>query len=118
MYFVKLPPAAHEKEYLQPELWTKRLYVKCSRGYGYIRKRPGGKWYWEVKYETKDPKTKNIKMLQATGEEEYLARAGRFILQRLFSQRTWSLTELMRLLVQDQVMYELATIGEQDRRSY
>jgi hypothetical protein len=84
-------------------------------------------WRWEVKRWLKSPKTPQGQSSGALsfghvtptqrpcehsfGQEPTLYRAAKAALQRLFTYRRCTLSELMKMLVNDQVVYELSKIG-------
>lgn len=88
------------------------LETECSRGRIILRKRYHSvtaelRWEWEVEFVVKD-RSKAYRKLRKSGVCDNLAQAARITLRKLLSTRIGSISELMRLLIKDQIMWNLA----------
>jgi hypothetical protein len=112
MYFTKIPiPGFTFTNYGPATPSMYHLYTKCSRGDASIQRSRtrANAWSWSVNF---DVVVKGVKRrINKYGQSDNLAAAARQVLKRLLSQRTDRLYELMRILANDQAMFELAQIG-------
>lgn len=129
MYFTK-QERKHASFYAPENRYC--FYTECSRGSATLtpfQKRRGGSvhWQWQasrwdkIKRKKKDPASahplarfgRQGQRVAATayGIEPTLYRAAQAALQHLFTYRRAPLTTLMKMLEDDQLVYELSRIG-------
>jgi len=115
MYFSKIYDTGAYYQTMPAERRPYTLYAECSRGYVRLRKRwppdpsTPATWGWEAHF---DIKVKGVKKrIYKSGVEPTLAKAARQALKRLLSQRIDSIGTLLKILANDQALYELSKLG-------